>query len=298
MNIEKIKRVVWLASMLKDQGPLTLKEINRKWELSSFNSAGEGPMTQRSFLRVRCAAEELFDIDIECERSTNRYYISGSSLQDRQWIIDSFALKSMLDSHNSLSHRIILEEVPSGYHHLAPIMDAMKSNRVILMRHQKFGSDTPSELLVEPFCLRVSCNRWYMVGRSHDDGKKIRTYALDRMTLVELTDDTFRLPASFNARRYFKYAYGPFVRDKSEADRVVIRATPLAANYLRTLPLHTSQRELKQTADGTDFQYHIVPTPDFRQALLRWGSELKVLAPESLREEMKHETMKMMKYYE
>lgn len=299
MNIGKIMRVIWLTETLENDGPLTLSEINRRWEISSYNTEKEGPMTKRSFLRVRHSAEELFDIDIECERSNNCYYLSGSSLEKRQWIIDSIALKSMVTSRNSLADRIILESIPSGDKFLMQIIDAMSSNMVIHMVHQKFGSDSPHEQDVEPYCLRASERRWYMVAHAHNDKNgELKTYGLDRIIDLQITDMTFRMPSKFSASRHFKYAYGAFVYDKHDAVQVKIRTTPTVARFLRTLPLHQSQREVRRSNDFVEFQFHIVPTLDFRQALMRWGSELMVITPQSLRDEMLKETRKMMKMYE
>ena len=69
------------------------------------------------------------------------------------------------------------------------------------------------------------------------------------------------------------------------------------ANYLRSLPLHPSQHELKSTDEYAIFSLRVRPTYDFRQKLLSLGSTVEVLQPESLREEMKEEIAMMLKRY-
>lgn len=61
---------------------------------------------------------------------------------------------------------------------------------------------------------------------------------------------------------------------------------------LRTLPKHHSQKEIKTTKQYSDFEYFMAPTFDFRQEILREGSELEVLEPESFRKELSQETRK------
>ena len=69
------------------------------------------------------------------------------------------------------------------------------------------------------------------------------------------------------------------------------------ANYLRSLPLHTSQEETERNDDYSVFQYFIVPTYEFIKELLSYGGALEVLSPEWLRKEMKQEAQTMNETY-
>ena len=78
---------------------------------------------------------------------------------------------------------------------------------------------------------------------------------------------------------------------------VVVRAHKWMPNYLRTLPLHDSQRELESTPDYTDFSYDIRPTSDFLGELLRHSDGIEVLQSLDLREKMRQMIAKMLKRY-
>ena len=78
---------------------------------------------------------------------------------------------------------------------------------------------------------------------------------------------------------------------------VVVRAHKWMPNYLRTLPLHDSQRELESTPDYTDFSYDIRPTSDFLGELLRHSDGIEVLQPLDLREKMRQMIAEMLKRY-
>ena len=69
-------------------------------------------------------------------------------------------------------------------------------------------------------------------------------------------------------------------------------------NLLRTLPLHHSQKEICKTDTYTDFEYHLAPTFDFRQAILKEGNELEVIEPLSLRHKIHDELVAALKRYE
>ena len=122
------------------------------------------------------------------------------------------------------------------------------------------------------------------------------TYALDRMTKVELTDETFEMPADFSPQDYFSEYYGVLTDDTPMA-HVVIRAHNWTPNYLRTLPLHHSQREIASTEHYTDFSFDIRPTADFLGELLRHGDGIEVLEPQDLREKMRQMIAENLKRY-
>ena len=76
-----------------------------------------------------------------------------------------------------------------------------------------------------------------------------------------------------------------------------MRAYPPYINYLRTLPLHASQKELASTEEYADFEYNLRPTFDFKQELLAQGDEVVVLEPAEFRQEMKNIVQQMVKRY-
>lgn len=68
--------------------------------------------------------------------------------------------------------------------------------------------------------------------------------------------------------------------------------------YIESLPLHHSQTVVEQTEDYTVFQYHLVPTFDFKQEILSRGPSVKVLSPEWFADEVAADVKEMMKLYE
>ena len=58
------------------------------------------------------------------------------------------------------------------------------------------------------------------------------------------------------------------------------------SNYLRSLPLHPSQKETERTEEFSVFTYFLRPTFDFVQELLTLRETAEVLAPKELRAEM------------
>ena len=100
----------------------------------------------------------------------------------------------------------------------------------------------------------------------------------------------------FDVNRYFEGCCGVITSDEP-VRRIVLLAYEHAADYLRTLPLHESQREIEGDDESTLFEYHLKPTLDFYQLVLAQGDQVEVLEPETVREEMRNFAKNMLDYY-
>lgn len=88
----------------------------------------------------------------------------------------------------------------------------------------------------------------------------------------------------------YTFAFGIIV-EPEEYDVETIRMKVYNINhrreYLRSLPLHHSQRETEQAEDYSIFELRLAPTYDFIQAVLAMGNEVEVLAPEYVSREIR-----------
>ena len=292
------KQYIWLTDVIYRAGRITYQEINQRWKKTDL-SLGE-PMNRATFKRYKDAIEELFNLNIVCDRKTNEYYIENEEILKNNtlqyWMLDSLSVSNMLMESISLKDRILLENIPSGKEYLNLIIDAMKQEHKLEMEYRKFGHTIGRQVTVEPFALKVFKQRWYLLAH---DGKKEKpaVYALDRIVLLKESEETFQYPKDCSAEAFFKDCYGVICGTNDKAHRIVLRAYPPYINYLRTLPLHASQKELASTEEYVDFEYSLRPTFDFKQELLAQGDEVEVLEPAEFRQEMKDIVQRILKRY-
>ena len=100
----------------------------------------------------------------------------------------------------------------------------------------------------------------------------------------------------FDVDEYFVGCCGVITSDVA-IERVVILAYNGFADYLRTLPLHSSQKELESNDESTLFEYHVKPTFDFYQLLLAQGDQIEAIEPKSVRDMMRNFVINLMDYY-
>jgi hypothetical protein len=300
-----LRRHIWILSKLyENPRGLTYKEFAAEWERTELNSRGTA-LPKRTFADCLRAIEEAFDIDISSDaRNSYRYRIVQRDWLEKDnvkdWLLSAFAVNGLLQDSRGLRERVMYEEVPSGNRWLLPILDAMKGNRVVKLDYQDYYDQEPREVMLEPYCVRVFRQRWYAVGimRNRPEGEEpseltnqgqIRRYALDRIQHLEATDDTFSMPRQFSVESYFASAFGIIVEpEEYEIERIRLKVTDInhRRQYLRSLPLHDSQREVEKHGDYSIFEVRVMPTYDFIQQILSMGNEVEVLSPDYVRNEV------------
>lgn len=291
------KKYIWLVNTIHNAKRITLNEINDKW-LRSDISEGQ-PLARATFNRHKQAIEEIFDIIIDCDRRDGYTYfignadvLEGNTLQ--KWLLSTLSVGNIVTDNIHLQDRMLLEYIPSGEEHLQSVIDAMKNGVAVRFLYQKYGTDEPYQVIVEPYCVKLFAQRWYMLGhfsrRLSDKVHKpntLRIYSLDRIVDLQATDIHFEMDEDFSPKEYFAHYYGVTVGDGNKLERVVLRAKPWLSYYLNDLPLHASQREMKRCDEYTDFELYIRPTNEFVKCLMGWGDAIKVMEPTSLASKIK-----------
>ena len=285
-----INRYVWFVTTIYNRGPISLADLQHRFE-SHFGRGEE--LSERQFHRYTDAVEELFDIEIKYNRTQRGYIVADREGIDnmgmRKWLIQTFSVNNILHESQDLKNRILLEDVPSGQQHLTTIVDAMRESVALSMTYQSFWMDDPATFEVEPYCVKLFEQRWYMLGKSegYDD---LRIYALDRIKALEPTERKFKLPKKFDAVKFFEDYYGIIISDDDyDVCPVALLVDAQQSNYLRTLPLHHTQVEVERNDKYSIFEYRLCPSFDFRQKILSMGGAIEVLAPEELVYQMKDE---------
>ena len=285
MGKELFSRYVWLLETIHRAGKITFEEINARW-LRSELSGGE-TLSLRTFHHHRDAIEELFDINIECiKRGGYCYYIEDTEELEkgcvRKWLSNSFAVDNLIVESRKLKSRILLEEVPSGKRYLIPLIEAMRDGMIVEVDYQSFRQQVPANFEIEPYCLKLFRQRWYVVARS-PHYNRVMIYSLDRILDLEVSEKTFYYPDELNPQSYFDACFGIVADDDIGIETVQLKVYAPQDKYFDALPLHHSQRTVEVTEGHTVYEYRIRPTYDFVQELLSHGADVEVLQPSLLR---------------
>ncbi len=298
MVSELLQKYIWLIQTFIRAGERghTLEEISDRWE-SRFGDC----YSRRTFNNHRAAITEVFGIEIECNRSSNRYFIRGSEdvsdeNAENAWLINTFTVNNMLAlGKERLSGRIAVEDIPSGHHYLTAVMEAMTENKVIRITYHKYTSETPSVYTIRPYAVKEFAKRWYIVGYCIER-EEMRVYGLDRVKRLETTEQEFKMPENFDIDELFATSFGIYLPE-GPGRTITFRATPTEARFLRDLPIHPSQEEIETSSDYVTFSIFVCPNKNLIMKFCSHGDRIEVISPADIREQLASELMKAAEIY-
>ena len=296
-----INKYVWVIETIYRRHKISYNDLNELWVNDTDISRGKD-LPKRTFDNWRVVIGDMFGIDISNENSGRyRYYIENEEDINengiRSWLYNAFSVSNALANSQSIKDRILLEYIPSGQEYLHPIISAMKENRVLNITYHSYWKDVESNFDVQPYCVKLFRQRWYMVAKStyYDEGPRI--YSLDRIRELNTKDETFVMPKDWNAEDYFNGCFGIIADQSVEKQIVKLKATAIQAKYIRDLKIHESQKEIERNEEYSIFTFNIRPQFDFQQEILKNGEEVEVLEPQWLREEIAGKIKRMSDSY-
>lgn len=296
MAIDTLRRYIWLLDIIEKYGYIEFETIQEEWMRSTLNDYREN-LPKRTFRNHITAIADQLGLYIQYQKGRG-YYLSNvediKTSQMKQWMISSLSMYNILAECQDMKDKILFEEIPSSQKYISDIIQAIRDRRTITYQYQSHFSSEPHEVMVEPYCLKLFKQRWYLLARV-PEYDELRIYALERMSNLVQTSCKYKIPKDFNAEDYFYQYYG--VNTSGCPQIVRIKAIPLEAKYLRSLPLHPSQIEIRTTPKYSIFSMYLSPTWDFKQELLSRADQIEVLEPDSLREWMNDMIQKMSEKY-
>lgn len=179
-----------------------------------------------------------------------------------------------------------------GSEFLADLLGAIKTKVWVSFDYASYKRGELKRRRVNPLLLKQYRNRWYLI--SFDPEKAdYTTYALDRMEDLQLSTDGCERPDDFNPDNFFKHAVGISSSNSAPA-KVLLKASPVAAKYLDSLPLHASQKIVSMEQDHWIFGLTVGISEELIREILSFGGAIKVLEPESLKTEIKRRAKRLL----
>lgn len=298
MTRDLFSRYVWIVDTLMRNQKLTREDFNRLWE-KCYLSDGH-PMPERTFYHYRRSIEENFHIDIRCTRA-GEYFIDPASINRNKtltnWMLDSYAVNGAIAESSATSDRVEVEDVPSAREFLPTALAAMEASKMVVFTYAGFSRSRPEkDIIFAPYFLKRYKQRWYMLGYK-EKSKDIRTYALDRIRSMVITNREFKIPEGEKADNYFGHILG-VTTSKAPVRKVVLKATHTQAKYFRALPLHSSQEEEEVHDDYAIFSYRLKLNYELVHEILSLGDAVCVLEPKELRLMVKEALRSALALYE
>ena len=210
-------------------------------------------------------------------------------------IIEAFETLSALNFTNHVSKKLILEKrAGKGTEHMHGLLYAIENNLEIIIKHQSYWKEVAEMRTLQPIVIKESQNRWYLI--CFDTMKKdFRNFALDRIIDLKISTLKFK-PINYDVTAYYQNAFG--IETYETATKIILNFNAFQARYIKSLPLHSSQKIVFENEEYCKFEYFMHPTNDFIMEIMKYGENVKVEEPIILRENVKNRIIIMLNMYQ
>lgn len=284
---ESIIRYYLIIKKLR-KNPATFDELASYLQLESHLQDYHFDISKRTFHRDLDDIRSIYDIDIQYDFSRKVYFIDfDEHAEINERVFEAFNIFNALNLSARLSEHIHFEKrKPLGTENLYGLLHAIKNKVQISFTHHNYWDDIMTTRTVEPYALKEFKNRWYVLANDLKDNH-MKSFALDRITALEITSKPFKSPVIFNINEHYRYCFGIISPNKDKPYNIILSFEPHQGNYIKSLPLHETQVVLKDNDDEFQIGLTLFITHDFIMELLSYGENVKVIKPASLIKKLK-----------
>jgi predicted DNA-binding transcriptional regulator YafY len=197
-------------------------------------------------------------------------------------------------------------DVPGWFHggeptpFLSAVADAVWNQHRVRVCYRRWKQPSPVTRTLEPLGLVLKAGNWYLIARSEGGD---RTYRVDRLLELETLEEVFERPGDFELTAFWRAYLDRFHRDMF-AGEAVVRFSPDGMRHLMRLVTPAVIQAARDNAGEPDedgWVRTVIPIESVRHAhgdLMRFGSDVEVLAPAELRDRIVASARAVLTLYE
>ncbi|MEK4510899.1 YafY family transcriptional regulator [Paenibacillus anaericanus] len=186
---------------------------------------------------------------------------------------------------------------PSDQPVLAELEQAVANEFSVEIDYRTSREEQPKTRLIDPYGMVYWNNKWYIVAFCHLRNE-IRSFRVDRILQITLTQISFKRSEAFSAREFFMRNLLPDLEGKEGLISLVIGGRAEALDDLCLhwfLGHHLKERTANQAIFLLEEETIHNYVPYF---LLSYGKSLQVIEPQSLKKQLVAVASELMEYYQ
>lgn len=175
-----------------------------------------------------------------------------------------------------------------GKDYFATLLSAICNKRVIAIGYKSFQRGSIKEVLLHPYFIKEYNNRWFLLGKEHGFDS-ISHLAFDRIESISIVTGVSYIENDkydFNDE-YFSDIVGVTKHLEIEPQKIRLWVSPTLYPYVKTKPLHETQKLKQSDATGYEIEIEVRPNYELEQLILSYGEGMSVLTPSDLRDKIR-----------
>lgn len=261
-----------------------LQEAPYNIELDESLKSGKKRLYRYTDLSFSLPMVTLDDKEKEMLKKTIEMLSQYNDIPQYQWMM---MLLSQLENGISMDENKRFVEFQNnpdlaGIEHFQALLGAIINKQPLRIAYRPFNKPKMA-MRIHPYYLKQYNDRWFLVA--HTEGfETLSVLAIDRIVSLETIRAKFIEP-EIDLENYFEDSLGVTVYPDRPIEEVRLRISAKRFPYIETKPFHWSQTELKDkaTEDYNVIRIKVRINNELETAILSFGDDVEVLAPESLR---------------
>lgn len=288
-----IKRQFLIVEFLRKK-PATFRQINDFLLNKQNETEYDLVISQRTFQRDCDEILKLWGVEVAFNKRENYYEIVNDENDlyfDR--IMEAFDTVAVLQKAKTVGNYLYLENRKSkGTEYFNGILHAIQNQLAVTFRLNSYWQVASFRRCV-PKAIKESQNRYYLIAYDLDKND-FRNYGLDRISNFTITSEREKTP-EINIEEFYQHAFG--IECYHDPEKIVLEFANDQKQYLKSLPLHTSQKIIEENKEIFTVELFMHPTNDFVMEIMRYGAICEVKSPDFLRDRIKDEIKQLQEKY-
>ena len=217
-------------------------------------------------------------------------------------------LKSRLDIKE---HRRIIQFDSNPYltnsNLLGSLFTAISNKQVLALKYHTFNNPEVREVVVHPYLLKEYNKRWFLFVGTENGA--VLNFAIDRIDGFEPMPHIEYIEPSEELEERFDDIVGVTIYQDSQAESILLWVAKEQYPYIKTKPIHGSQREIKcerlaalqeryaALGEGSFIELSCIVNYELEQLLMSFMDKIVVLSPESLVEDIRQRVHTLNNHY-
>jgi predicted DNA-binding transcriptional regulator YafY len=204
---------------------------------------------------------------------------------------------SVDSDENAIQQYVQFETVTKieGSEHLPVLLEAIQNQKQIEIEYASYKAEKTKSYTLNAHLLKEYRNRWYLIAIDHK-AQKLKTYGLDRILQVTLSNNKFERDSTFSHDHFFKYSVG-ITASTEKPKKVVLSFNPQQGQYVKSQPIHFSQKIITDSKKELRVEIEVIESYELVMQILGYGSSVKVISPKSLKKAIVKESQKALENY-
>ena len=169
-----------------------------------------------------------------------------------------------------------------GLEFLSEIFNSIVNHQCLRILYNNFKGEE-KVWIIHPYYLKQYNTRWFLFGMNNEY-RNITNVPLDRIVAIEQASVEY-IATDIDFEEYFDDIIGVTFQKDKDLVSVQLKFSESRFPYVTSKPIHWSQKVVD--ADNYIIEIDVIPNKELTALLLSYGSDVEVLAPESVRNNIK-----------